>query len=311
VERSGAVVVSVRPNDPLPDADLVTRVTSLPIVIAVVAEGTLAPAWQALADVVVPAGDASLEAIEARLSTQPLASTALALLLRGTARRTVEDGLVAESAVYSVLQSGPEYAAWRASRPGRDAPPADAAARVSLRRDGPTLQVTLTRAHKGNALDAAMRDELVAALAVAQADPLITLVELRGEGASFCTGGDLDEFGTRADPASAHVIRLQRSPARVLSELSQRTVAHVHGACAGSGVELPAFAETVIAHPDATFALPELALGLIPGAGGTVSLPARIGRLRTAWLALSGQAIDADTAVAWGLVDALADDDLT
>jgi enoyl-CoA hydratase/carnithine racemase len=59
----------------------------------------------------------------------------------------------------------------------------------------------------------------------------------------------------------------------------------------------------VVARPDATFWLPELSLGLIPGAGGTVSLPRRIGRQRTAWLALSGRSLDARTALAWGLVD--------
>ena len=58
-----------------------------------------------------------------------------------------------------------------------------------------------------------------------------------------------------------------------------------------------------MAAPDTEIALPEIALGLIPGAGGTVSLTRRIGRLRTAWLAFSGCAIDADTAQAWGLVD--------
>ena len=62
----------------------------------------------------------------------------------------------------------------------------------------------------------------------------------------------------------------------------------------------------MVARPDASFWLPELSLGLVPGAGGTVSLPRRIGRQRTAWLALSGRAIDAQTALDWGLVDELA-----
>jgi enoyl-CoA hydratase/carnithine racemase len=66
---------------------------------------------------------------------------------------------------------------------------------------------------------------------------------------------------------------------------------------------LPAFAGTVVAAPDARFSLPELELGLIPGAGGTVSLPRRIGRHRTLWLALTGRVVDVDTASAWGLVD--------
>ena len=77
----------------------------------------------------------------------------------------------------------------------------------------------------------------------------------------------------------------------------------MHGACVGAGTELPAFAAHVLARPDATFQLPEVPMGLIPGAGGTVSLPRRIGRQRTAYLAITGSAIDAATALAWHLVD--------
>ena len=65
-------------------------------------------------------------------------------------------------------------------------------------------------------------------------------------------------------------------------------MAHVHGACMGSGIELAAFCDTVVAAGDTKVALPEIGLGLVPGAGGTVSLTRRIGRLRTAWLAFSG-----------------------
>ncbi len=140
---------------------------------------------------------------------------------------------------------------------------------------------------------------------MAAADPSITRVELRGEGRAFCAGGDLDEFGTRSDPATAHLIRLERSVARALSRLNKETVAYVHGACVGSGIELAAFTDTVVAAADTRIALPEIELGLVPGAGGTVSLPRRIGRLRTAWLAFSGATIDAATARAWGLVDQL------
>ena len=130
-------------------------------------------------------------------------------------------------------------------------------------------------------------------------------MELRGEGRAFCAGGDLDEFGTRQDPASAHVVRLQRSVGRTLARLGQETVAYVHGACVGSGAELAAFCDRVVAADDTHMALPEIGLGLVPGAGGTVSLTKRLGRLRTAWLAFSGCAIDADTARSWGLADAV------
>ena len=92
----------------------------------------------------------------------------------------------------------------------------------------------------------------------------------------------------------------------LLSTIAERVTVHVHGACAGSGVELPAFAGQVIADRGTTFALPEVSLGLVPGAGGTVSLPARVGRHRTALLALIGRPIDVASAKAWGLVDAVA-----
>ena len=180
----------------------------------------------------------------------------------------------------------------------------DAGRRVGVERDGATLAITLTRPDRLNALDALMRDELVEALALAAASD-VERVELRGAGRAFCAGGDLDEFGSRSDPASAHLIRLERSIGRALFQLRQPTTTYLHGACMGSGIELAAFTDTVVAAPDSQIALPEIGLGLVPGAGGTVSLPRRIGRLRTAWLAFSGCTIDAATAREWGLVDEL------
>jgi enoyl-CoA hydratase/carnithine racemase len=280
---------------------------SLPFVVVIVANGSIGTGWHELADVVVEEGCDALDDIAATVTACPIACTTLALLLRGGSRRSPAEGLVAESASYSTLQAGPEFAAWRARTPARPSGPGDGdeGPRVRVERDGPALAITLTRPLRRNALDAAMRDQLLDALAVAQADPGVTRVEWRGEGPSFCAGGDLDEFGSRADPASAHLLRLQRSLGRALGALADRTTAYVHGPCAGSGIELPAFAGRVVAHPGATFALPEARLGLLPGAGGTVSLPGRIGRLHTAWLALSGRAIDAPTALGWGLVDAV------
>jgi enoyl-CoA hydratase/carnithine racemase len=203
-----------------------------------------------------------------------------------------------------VLQSGPEFAAWRSANPPRT--DRDDGRRVRVERADDTLVITLTRPERLNALDAQMRDELVEALALAAADTGITNVEWRGEGRSFCAGGDLDEFGTRPDPASAHLVRLQRSVARALVQLGKPTVTHLHGPCMGSGIELAAFTRTVVASPGTALALPEIGLGLVPGAGGTVSLTRRIGRLRTAWLAFSAAPIDVTTAKEWGLVDLIA-----
>jgi enoyl-CoA hydratase/carnithine racemase len=78
----------------------------------------------------------------------------------------------------------------------------------------------------------------------------------------------------------------------------------VHGRVLGSGLEMAAFCGWVAARDDSVFGLPELSLGLIPGAGGTVSVTRRIGRWRTAYLVLSGRSVGVRTARAWGLVDA-------
>ncbi|HMC72238.1 MAG TPA: enoyl-CoA hydratase/isomerase family protein, partial [Mycobacteriales bacterium] len=128
-------------------------------------------------------------------------------------------------------------------------------------------------------------------------------VELSGRGANFCSGGDLDEFGTTTEVDTAYLVRLERHPGWLLHQLGERAVVRLHGACIGAGVEVPSLGHRVIAADDAYFALPEVSMGLIPGAGGTVGIPRRIGRWRTAWLALTGARIDANTALEWGLVD--------
>jgi enoyl-CoA hydratase/carnithine racemase len=234
----------------------------------------------------------------------PIAATALAMLLRGGARRTVAEGLVAESSTYSLLQAGPEHRAWLATLARKPREPDDRSP-VRVQLQGRQLHITLDRPHKRNAYNAATRDALLEALAIASSDPSIGVL-VDGEGPSFCSGGDLDEFGTLADPATAHVLRLARSAARAVHQLAPRVTVRVHGACIGAGIELPAFAARVVAREDATFALPEVSMGLVPGAGGTVSIPGRVGRHRAAWLALTGQRIDAPTALEWGLVDEIA-----
>ena len=167
------------------------------------------------------------------------------------------------------------------------------------------LHIRLDRPEVHNAVDVAMRDGLVEAFDLAATDRSIAEVHLGGSGPSFCSGGDLTEFGTSPDPATGHAVRSLRSPARSLARVADRVRATVHGTCVGAGVELAAFAWSVAADRDATLRLPEVGMGLVPGAGGTVSLPRRIGRHRTGWLGLSGREIDAPTAQTWGLVDEL------
>jgi hypothetical protein len=289
-----------------------TAVTSLPcVVVLLLTEPALLPVAPDFPDVVLTddaradapgpyAPRSGLAAIEAAVRTNPVAAAALVLLLRSSGELTVPAGLIAESSTYSALQEGAEFHRWRGSRAPRAAEPGEE--RVQVERDGDLLRIILARPARRNAVDARMRDALTEALAPAVADPDCR-VEISALGPDFSAGGDLDEFGSRPDPALAHLTRLSRSPALLLHRLAERTEVRVQGACLGAGMELPAFAGRVLAAPDARFGLPELGLGLVPGAGGTVSVPARIGRRRTAYLALSGERITAERALAWGLVD--------
>jgi enoyl-CoA hydratase/carnithine racemase len=231
----------------------------------------------------------------------PLASAMFVQVLRSGAGMSVGQGLLLESLAYSTLQAGPEFRAWLATRTPLE--PSDSPDSVLVSRHGSQLSVVLNRPQVHNAYNAAIREQLCDALAVALSDPSVEEVILSGAGPSFCSGGDLSEFGTAADPASAHLIRFGRSPGRLLARLSGRVTAHLHGFCVGSGIEIPAFAGRIQAHPETLFQLPELSMGLIPGAGGTVSLPRRIGRQRTAWLGLSGRRIGAGLALKWALID--------
>ena len=277
---------------------------SLPVVLIGIGAATDRSAWPAVFDVVLTQDDLSLDSIVATIESNPIASTSLAVLLRGIGRLSVDHGLAAESAVYSLLQGGSEFLRWQVSAP-RKPPQPEAEPAVLATREGDCFHIALNRPHRHNAFSRSMRDALSEALAMAVVDGSIARIELTGNGPSFCSGGDLGEFGSFLDPASAHATRLTRSPARLLHRLRDRSHVRLHGACMGAGIELSAFAARVSAHPDAQIALPEVALGLIPGAGGTVSVSRRAGRQRCAQLALLGHPITAATALSWGLIDAI------
>ncbi len=256
--------------------------------------------------VTVPSIDAAIAELADRVDRWPMAAAVCDDVLRSVdpAGPTL-GGVVTESLAYSTLQGGPEFARWLADRGPARMP--DIADPVQAHRDGNTLRVAFNRPQRHNAFSTDARAALLEALTVAHLDPSVDEVVLTGNGPSFCSGGDLAEFGTFSDPASAHLARTRHSPALVLDALSTRLGracrAEVHGQVLGSGLEMAAFCGHVVARPDAVFGLPELSLGLIPGAGGTVSVTRRIGRWRTAYLVLSGLSIGVETAVTWGLAD--------
>jgi enoyl-CoA hydratase/isomerase-like protein len=306
-------------SEPEPD---VRDITAAPFAVPVVAVGSLSRAsefWLQHATftltqddtddrrvITVSSIDSAIAELAVRVDHWPVAAAVCDDVLRSVdPARPTQAGVVTESLAYSTLQSGPEFTRWLAERgPARMPAIADP---VQTQRDGNTLRVTFNRPQRHNAFSTDACAALLGALAVAQADPSIDEVVLGGNGPSFCSGGDLAEFGTFANPASAHLARTRHSPALALDALTARLGracrAEVHGQVLGSGLEMAAFCGRVEAAPDSVFGLPELSLGLIPGAGGTVSVPRRIGRWRTAYLVLAGISINVNTALSWGLVD--------
>ncbi|GAA3527259.1 enoyl-CoA hydratase/isomerase family protein [Amycolatopsis ultiminotia] len=248
---------------------------------------------------------AEATAMSALAMANPQAVTVLAGLLRWSGRLSVPAGLDAESLAYSTLLGGAEFRRWLDRRGRRPRPPRAEADPVLAHRDGALLRITLNRPERRNAYGREVRDGLVEALRIAVHDPTVEHILLDGSGRSFSSGGDLDEFGTAPDTATAHFVRTRAGAGHLLHRLADRVEARLHGPCVGAGIELPGFAGRVTATPDATFRLPEIAMGLIPGAGGTVSIPRRIGRWRTFYLSVAGLPLGAQDALAWGLVDSL------
>ena len=246
----------------------------------------------------------ALEALCRAVAANPGAARTLVQVLRTTESMGVGDALVVESLAYSMLLASPPFLAWLAARP-TPRTKSETEDVVVLTRDGDTWGIVLNRPHVHNAFNAALRDGLVEALVVPILDPSIAAIEIRGAGPTFCSGGDLNEFGSSPDVGVAHAIRTTQSVGAAIDRVRARTTVLVHGPCVGAGLELPAFAGTVVADPGTTFRLPEVAMGLIPGAGGTVSIARRIGRQRAALLALTGATIGAPTALEWGLVDSV------
>jgi enoyl-CoA hydratase len=261
----------------------------------------LAPALDAVVESPI-----SAEALVRQIAGAPRAAALAAQLLRGIEGLPSDRALQFESSCYGLLQGSEEHARWlatRAASPGRSA----AAGRVVVDRCGAELHVVLDRPLSRNAIDRVMRDQLVEAFSVAAADPEVRSIKLRALGAAFSVGGDLEEFGTTRDPAMAHLIRSRSLPALSIGARADILDAHVQGACIGAGLEIAALAARLTASSRAFFQLPELSMGLIPGAGGCVSVARRIGRQRTLLMILSGRRINAQTALRWGLIDAIRD----
>ena len=163
--------------------------------------------------------------------------------------------------------------------------------------------VTLNRPRVLNVYSVQMRDDLYEVLSAIKADDEIRAVVLKGAGEkAFCAGADLSEFLTAPSPVKARQIRILRDLWGLFRSMPQPLIAALHGYVLGSGMEIALFCDIRIAAENATFGLPEMGLGIIPGAGGTQTLPRVIGLSRSLDMLLTNRRLDAQEALDCGLV---------
>ncbi|MGA3683000.1 3-hydroxyacyl-CoA dehydrogenase NAD-binding domain-containing protein [Pseudomonas graminis] len=166
--------------------------------------------------------------------------------------------------------------------------------------DGSILRITVDHPPV-NAINARVRAGLMSALREAQDNPAIEAVLITGKGRNFIAGADIREFGQPPVPPSLPDVCTR------IEECTKPVVVTLQGATLGGGLEIALSAHYRIAMPDARMGLPEVQLGLLPGAGGTQRLPRLVGAGAALSLMLDGHHITASEALKMGLVDQLAE----
>jgi len=177
-------------------------------------------------------------------------------------------------------------------------------ATLALTRRPPLAEVRLSRPERANPIDVRFLDELDETAATLSDDADVRAVLLTAEGDVFSSGWDLSAVGEEAMRAArAHIG--ERLPFRCLELLPQPVIACLEGNATGAGLELALACDVRIAAEGVTLALPEVALGFLPSAGGTQRLPRIAGRGKALEMILLGEPVDAAAALGCGLVNAV------
>lgn len=176
--------------------------------------------------------------------------------------------------------------------------------------------VTLNRADKRNAINDAMRADLILALDWADRSPEVRAVVLTGKGKGFCAGGDIAAMRERLSAPQGRVgingWQRQRRTHHLLTmlhDIPKPTIAAVNGAAAGLGCDLALCCDFVIGARDATFVMSYVLRGLIPDGGGMYFLPRRVGLARAKELIFSGRMLGAEEAHSINMIEQVSDPD--
>lgn len=167
---------------------------------------------------------------------------------------------------------------------------------------GAVAIITLNRPKALNAYNVRMRDEFFEALEAVRDDPDARAAVICGAGErAFCAGADLTEFGSAPSQAIARQVRWERDVWGLMAGIRKPLVAAMRGYVIGSGVEIACLCDVRVAADDAVFAMPEVALGMIPAAGGTQTLRRAIGTGRAMEMILTNRRVGAAEAKRIGL----------
>lgn len=167
--------------------------------------------------------------------------------------------------------------------------------------------VLIDRPAKLNALDQDVIRVLADELAAAAADPGVAVTVVTGSGGkAFVAGADIEQMASMTPLQARAFARAGQALAEVIDGAGKPVIAAVDGWALGGGCELAMLCHLRVASAHAKFGQPEVGLGLIPGFGGTQRLARLVGEGRALEMLLTGKPIDAETALAWGLVNRIA-----
>jgi enoyl-CoA hydratase len=172
---------------------------------------------------------------------------------------------------------------------------------IIYEKKGGLVDLTLNRPERLNAANLQLAREMTQAVGEIEADDEVRVVVLHGAGRGFCAGADIKAMAE--GELSGMLVQQMTALCTQLESLSKVSIAAVHGYATGGGCEMALACDLRLAADSAHFGLPEVKLGLLPGAGGTQRLPRIIGAGRAKWVMYTGEFVDAETALQWGLVN--------
>lgn len=168
---------------------------------------------------------------------------------------------------------------------------------------GPIVVATISRPEALNALNADSLRSLAQLIEIVDADPTARVLVLTGKGEkAFVAGADIKGFEAMSPGDALKFAKDGQAVFSGLEKMSKPVIAAVNGFALGGGLELALACDMIVASEKAKFGLPECKLGLIPGFGGTVRLPRRVGTAKALELSMTGAMISADQALLLGLV---------